>query len=198
MDERAQYRDQGYAFVEQLLAPEIAGAMLDRVWTDLRDGQLPIRFEPPGKVLSKTAMQLHGARHPPLTSFLWGLTPAISQLTGRELLPTYCFFRLYQKGDQLRFHADRAACEHSLSLTLGYSDGRPWPLEIERDGELVSFPMQPGDALLYRGADRRHGRTAPNPNQWSAHLFCHWVDADGPHRALAFEDLDLAEASSDP
>ena len=54
--------------------------------------------------------------------------------------------------------------------------------------------MQPGDAVLYRGIDRRHGRTSPNPNQWSAHLFCHWVAADGPYRHLAFEDVKAADS----
>jgi hypothetical protein len=27
----------------------------------------------------------------------------------------------------------------------------------------------------------------PNPNSWSAHLFLHWVDRDGPHAAHAFD-----------
>ena len=44
----------------------------------------------------------------------------------------------------------------------------------------------------------RHGRTAPNPNAWSAHLFLHWVDRDGPYRDHAFDgqitpaDVDFA------
>jgi hypothetical protein len=29
---------------------------------------------------------------------------------------------------------------------------------------------------------RRHGRTTPNPNGWSAHLFLHWVERGAPLR----------------
>jgi hypothetical protein len=47
--------------------------------------------------------------------------------------------------------------------------------------------MQPGDAVLYRGTQLRHGRIEPNPNGWSAHLFMHWVDRTGPHAAHAFD-----------
>jgi hypothetical protein len=27
----------------------------------------------------------------------------------------------------------------------------------------------------------------PNPNGWSAHLFLHWVDREGPYREHAFD-----------
>nr|WP_218821370.1 hypothetical protein [Sphingomonas laterariae] len=47
--------------------------------------------------------------------------------------------------------------------------------------------MQPGDGVLYRGIDLRHGRTQPNPNQWSAHLFLFWVERDGPFAQHAFD-----------
>ena len=51
----------------------------------------------------------------------------------------------------------------------------------------VSLAMNVGDAVLYQGVHHRHGRTMPNPNAWSAHLFLHWVDRDGPYRAHAFD-----------
>jgi alkylated DNA repair dioxygenase AlkB len=200
------YSAAGYALVERLLCAEMAKALLDRIWSDVRDEKLQLRHAPANPLLTKPAMELHGARHPPLTSFQWGLTPLLSQLTGKALLPTYCFFRLYQRGDRLRVHADRQACEHSLSLTLGYSDGRVWPFEVGEqparpgsaedfaDEPFSSLDMGPGDAVIYRGIDRRHGRISPNPNQWSAHLFCHWVTADGPHRHLAFEDVAADDA----
>ncbi len=48
--------------------------------------------------------------------------------------------------------------------------------------------MQPGDAVLYRGIDLRHGRTQPNPNQWSAHLFLFWVERSGEFAQHAFDE----------
>ena len=53
--------------------------------------------------------------------------------------------------------------------------------------------MQVGDAVAYQGVDFRHGRTAPNPNRWSAHLFLHWVDPDGPHKDQAFDGKGIQE-----
>ena len=99
-------------------------------------------------------------------------------------------------------HSDRYACEHSLSLTLDYSDGVPWDLEIGKvrrpqptsaveesfgTEPFASIPMQVGDAVLYQGVHHRHARTRPNPNGWSAHLFLHWVDRNGPYREHAFD-----------
>jgi hypothetical protein len=49
--------------------------------------------------------------------------------------------------------------------------------------------MEVGDAVLYQGVHHRHGRMTPNPNGWSAHLFMHWVDQDGPYRDQAFDGL---------
>jgi hypothetical protein len=47
--------------------------------------------------------------------------------------------------------------------------------------------MEIGDAVAYRGVEHRHGRTTPNPNAWSAHLFLHWVVPDGPHADRVFD-----------
>jgi hypothetical protein len=199
------YDADGYAYLERLVPREIADALLSQFWRDLIGGKLPTNFNQ-SSVLSKPAMELHGANFPAITTFLWGLTPAVSELTKCELLPSYAFFRLYQKGDQLRVHTDRGACEHSLSLTLGYSDGEVWSFDVghgeaqPKAGQSDDFGKEPfsriemlaGDGILYRGTRRRHGRLTANPNKWSAHLFLHWVDREGRYREHAFEGLGAA------
>lgn len=194
------YEKGGYAHLERLIPAEVTKALLDQFWRDLFDEKLPVRFKQ-NPLLTKPAMELHGSKAPAITTFLWGLTPTVSELTKCDLLPTYAFFRLYQNGDQLRVHHDRPACEHSLSLTLGYSDGEVWSFDIGHNeaprkvghaedfgGETYStIRMLEGDAVLYRGIRRRHGRLTANPNKWSAHLFLHWVDRQGPYRKHAFE-----------
>ena len=95
-----------------------------------------------------------------------------------------------------------------MSLTLAYSDGRAWPLELGREGAagpediiasgfgsepMSSLAMEVGDAVAYQGVDHRHGRTMPNPNRWSAHLFLHWIDPDGPHADRAFDGRGIPE-----
>lgn len=202
------YEEDGYALIKGLIEPRIAQAFLHRLAKDLGKVVLPLRGKQahPG-VLHRPALQVFGGDYAPMQFFLWGLTPTMSGLVGRELLPTYDFFRVYRAGDVCRVHSDREACEHSLSLTLDYSDGKPWDLEI---GSLVlpgrekrlsedfegqgyaSVATAPGDAVLYRGIHRRHGRTAPNPNRWSAHLFLHWVEAEGEYRDQAFQGADPA------
>ena len=51
--------------------------------------------------------------------------------------------------------------------------------------------MAVGDAVLYQGVHHHHGRTTPNPNRWSAHLFLHWVERDGPYADHAFDQQAL-------
>jgi hypothetical protein len=196
------YHGNGYAHLEGLVAPEVAQAFLQGLKQDL--GPAPIPLSTVGEhvnLLNRPAFEAYGHFWKPMLFFLWGLTPTVSRIVGRDLLPTYDYFRIYRAGDVCKVHADRLSCEHSLSLTLGYSDEEIWPLEIGRtrqdpnarvdesfgEEEFGSVPMAVGDAVLYQGVHHRHGRTIPNPNRWSAHLFLHWVDRDGPFADHAFD-----------
>ena len=152
---------------------------------------------------------MYGHVYPPMLYFLWALTPRVAQVAGCDLLPTYCYFRIYQQGDTCRVHGDRPACEHSLSLTVTLSDDKPWALSVETDrmaepnarvdddfggSRFGSAAMLEGDAVMYQGVHHRHGRLDPNPNAWSAHLFLHWVDAAGPYAEQAFDRPTLRQA----
>lgn len=196
------YHASGYAHVEQLIAPEVAQAFVARLKDDLGDGALPVStIDKFPNLLTRPAFEIYGHFYPPMLFFLWGLTPIMNQIVGRELLPTYDYLRIYREGDICRVHHDRPSCEHSLSLTLDYSDGAVWPLEIGSEESepsarveedfgaeaYASISMHVGDAVLYQGVHHRHGRTMPNPNGWSVHLFLHWVDRDGPYTDHAFD-----------
>lgn len=196
------YAKGGYALVEGLIAPEIAAAFVAMLKKDIGAKALPvsgIRDYP--NLLARPAFEIYGHFYPPMLTFLWGLTPIVSQVIGKDLLPTYDYLRIYRDGDVCRVHHDRLSCEHSLSLTLDYSDGVPWDLDLEQretkpsskveddfGGEpFTSLEMKVGDAVLYQGVHHRHGRLTPNPNGWSIHLFLHWVDRNGPYREHAFD-----------
>jgi hypothetical protein len=196
------YHDDGYAHLEGLVPPEVAQAFLQRLKVDMGPDPVPLsRAAGHANLLKRPAFEVYGHHYPPMLHFLWGLTPIMEHVVGRSLLPTYDYLRIYRSGDVCHVHSDRYSCEHSLSLTLGYSDGKPWELEVERarsepsskveadfgSAPYSSVPMKVGDAVLYQGVHHRHGRTAPNPNRWSAHLFLHWVDRDGPYRDHAFD-----------
>ncbi|WP_413060318.1 hypothetical protein ACLN6N_08335 [Sphingomonas carotinifaciens] len=197
------YQRDGYALVRGLIPRTVCNALLNQMKGEIEGagGRLEsIARESP--LLARAAVELYGYHYPPLLGFLWALTPTIETLVGAALLPTYDYFRIYRDGDVCRVHSDRPSCEHSLSLTLDYSDGEAWPLEVGTEAlvdprpevtadfagqPFASLAMEPGDAVLYRGVHRRHGRITPNPNAWSAHLFCHWVGRDGPFKAHAFD-----------
>ena len=203
------YQADGYALIEGLIPREVASALLASLSAGLGGPNNNFAaFQSQEMLTRHPTIEIPGHQFFPLLTFLWGLTPMISELTGRDLLPSYDYFRVYQKGDICRLHTDRPSCEHSLSMTLGYSDGQPWPLDIARPpsdapvkkldedfGEepYNSIAMKPGDAVLYRGVERRHGRVTPNPNRSSSHLFLHWVERDGKHQAHAFDAVRVAE-----
>lgn len=207
MNVAERYRRGGAALVEGLLSPEVAQAMARQIAMGIAQGGR--RWLVPPSIGAKPCYEVSCMQWPALLTFLWGMTPRIEQIAGVRLLPTYSYFRTYQHGDVCRIHADRPACEHSLSLTLAYADGIVWPLEVadtpvapaQRQTERgdddfgaephTALPMQPGDGVIYRGYDYRHGRTSGNPNRWSAHLFMHWVDRDGPYRGQAFDGKPL-------
>jgi hypothetical protein len=196
------YAKDGYALVEALIAPESAAAFVAMLKKDIGPNAIPvsgIREFP--NLLARPAFEIYGHFYPPMLTFLWGLTPIVSEIVGKDLLPTYDYLRIYRDGDVCRVHHDRLSCEHSLSLTLDYSDGVPWNLEVEQretdpsskveesfgSEPFSSLAMQVGDAVLYQGVRHRHARVTPNPNGWSIHLFLHWVDPDGPFREHAFD-----------
>lgn len=196
------YHDNGYAHLQELISVEVAQAFLRGLKEDvgLDTIQLSQVTDHP-KLLKRPAFEVYGHHYKPMLYFLCGLTPIVSEVVGRDLLPTYDYFRIYREGDVCRVHSDRHACEHSLSLTLDYSDGETWDLQVEQrrsqpsslveesfaDEPCASISMEVGDAVLYQGVNHRHGRVTPNPNGWSAHLFLHWVDRDGPYRNEAFD-----------
>lgn len=208
--EREEYRSEGYVLLRGLFPAEILRRLHSQIREALGASQSQA-FVKDSVLLTKPAIEVYSQEYPRLSAFLWGLTPCVAEIAGVELMPSYAYFRLYQQRDVCKVHFDRPACEHSLSLVLELSDAIPWPLAIghehrarptttvESDFGSESYsalPMSAGDAVMYRGVNHRHGRIDPNPNQWSAHLFMHWVDAAGPYADHAFDQVKLMGAQA--
>lgn len=201
---RESYRTKGYALIQQLFQPIMLQIFHGKMHQDLKLNQSQA-FVSNTPLLTKPSLEVYSRQYVPMSTFHWGLTPIVAEVAGCELLPTYAYFRIYQQGDVCLVHSDREACEHSVSLTLESAEQKPWALSIEtrrlqerepvtpdfNGQEFTSLPMQAGDAVIYRGVDHRHGRVEPNPNRWSAHLFMHWVDANGPYADHAFDRVML-------
>ena len=201
------YRTRGYAQLEGLVPAIVLKRFHDRMRRVL-DFQKAPQFHTQTWLATKPTIEVYSMQYPPMAAFHWGLTPVAAQIAGCEVLPTYAYFRVYQEGDICVVHSDRGACEHSMSLMVELADDAPWALcigseEVDKspepqnnfgEEEYTALPMVSGDAVMYRGVTRRHGRVEPNPNRWSAHLFLHWVDSNGPYAGEAFDRPALERA----
>jgi hypothetical protein len=107
------------------------------------------------------------------------LQARIERISGLSLYPTYSYLRVYKHGNVLAKHRDRASCEISISLALGYKADACWPLWIEGPGGVSTVQMEPGDGLLYRGTECFHWREAFSGDH-AALIFLHYVDQNGP------------------
>jgi len=123
------------------------------------------------------------------------LKSKFESVTGKTLLPTYSYARLYKKGERLAPHIDREACEISATITLGF-EGEPWAIYMsDAEGENTNkVDMDVGDAVLYQGMVKHHWREEFK-GEWQAQVFLHYVDANGPHKDWVYDkrpNLNLA------
>ena len=115
----------------------------------------------------------------------------MQEFTGLTLVPNYTYWRLYQKGNELKRHTDRGSCEISATLCLGYdvsnvdSNSYPdfdWPMFVaDKTGKEIPVHMKPGDLIVYRGIEIEHWRErfiGLNHSQ----VFIHYNDVNGPIR----------------
>lgn len=109
----------------------------------------------------------------------------IEFLTGKELLPTYSFARLYKNDNVLEKHSDRPECEISVTIQLGRSHHYAWPIYMNNS----RIDMGEGDAVVYKGCDIEHWRNRCDgpPGYYSGQVFLHFVDARGPYANKAFD-----------
>ncbi len=121
-------------------------------------------------------------------------TEKICELTGKDLVPTYSYHRLYTYGTELKRHKDRPSCEISTTLCVGYDNSNvdaskypdwDWPMFVgPKDGEKgtegMPIHMKPGDMLIYRGDDVEHWREPLWGNN-HAQVFLHYNEKEGQY-----------------
>jgi len=140
-----------------------------------------------------------------METLLMFMIPIMKAKTGMDLVPTYSYTRLYEKGNILHRHKDRSSCEVSTTLHLG---GDEWPIFLDPSGAdnivsgseptanwynepippIVVKPGAPkgiridlkvGDMLIYSGCDLEHWREAFQGKVCSQ-VFLHYNHANGP------------------
>lgn len=117
----------------------------------------------------------------PVCNVLLGrMTEKVSELSGKRLLPSYAYCRVYFKEADLKRHKDRPSCEYSITLNL--SQSQPWTIYMGGKGII----QRPGDAVLYKGCEIEHYRKEFKGDEY-VQVFLHYVDADGPYKEHAYD-----------
>ena len=116
--------------------------------------------------------------------------PVFEKITGKRLLSTYSFSRVYMSGDALPAHVDRPACEYSATVSVAYKNINDWPISMQsRGGGVASYSLQPGDAVLYKGCEVRHWRERLDiPDAVTVQFMLHYVDADGVNNKYKYDN----------
>ena len=129
-----------------------------------------------------------------METLLMYMIPVMKQRTGLELIPTYTYTRLYEKGNALHRHKDRPSCEVSTTLRLG---GDPWPIFLDPSGQDfviderkniikpgapkgVRVDLKIGAMLIYSGCELEHWRE-PFQGTVCSQVFLHYNHANGPY-----------------
>lgn len=111
----------------------------------------------------------------------------VEAATGLQLDPTYSFTRVYQKGDELKPHVDRPACEISVTSHIA-TVGKPWPIYMKAPGkEPTVHYLEPGDACIYRGCEVTHWREKAVDTDFNVQVMLHYVDKNGSNADHKFD-----------
>jgi len=126
-----------------------------------------------------------------METLLMKVMPIVQQHTGLDLVPTYSYARIYEKGSVLKKHKDRPSCEISVTLNLG---GDSWPIFLETKNLLnldeyneIKVDLEPGDMLIYSGCELEHWREEFQGNT-CAQVFLHYNHVNGQFKTSNLYD----------
>jgi hypothetical protein len=106
---------------------------------------------------------------------------AVEEATGKTLIPTYSYARVYQPGEQLKPHVDRPACEISVTINVA-TKGSFSPIYTQyKNNAPEEHVLNPGDAVIYKGCEALHWRHPLGEDQLNVQFMLHYVDKDGPN-----------------
>lgn len=113
----------------------------------------------------------------------------VSNITGKELLPTYSYMRIYTEGNELKKHVDRPSCEISLTVNVAYM-GEPSPIFLmsQKNDKPISYVLNKGDAIVYKGCEIEHWRNPVEKNNIVVQFMLHYVDKYGEFKNYKFDN----------
>ena len=110
--------------------------------------------------------------HPQYRKIHTGIRKKLEKELGRKLYNTYYYDRYYFPGQELTKHADRDACEISVTVHISTNLKEQWPIKIKTPdiyadkekrellslGQIKEVILEPGDGMIYKGCERPHWR----------------------------------------
>lgn len=126
--------------------------------------------------------------HPQYRQIHTGIRLKLEKVLGRKLYNTYYYDRYYFPGQELFKHADRDACEISVTVHISTNltgDDADWPIWIKTPdiytdkkktqilvpGENRAVVLHAGDGMIYKGCERPHWRDPMPGGKKSKKLF---------------------------
>lgn len=151
----------GYGVVPGVLPAEVVDALRRRYF------KLLARDLAHGRGGNDARQRRHGWHNEPVAGYFHYLVAEAVRDLDAELVPTYVYSVFYLEGGQLYPHLDRPDNEVSLTVSLGSEPSSyVWPLFMKGS----TFELQPGDGVLYRGAEVEHARDPLPAGYRSLHI----------------------------
>src|SRR5579864_3206137 len=98
-----------------------------------------------------------------------------------ELLPVFCYNRIYRTGAVLRTHKDSIRAEISATINLGQK-GEPWDIWLlDYNENAQKITLSAGDGLIYYGNRLHHWRGKLVNSDFVSQIMFHYVDKNGPN-----------------
>jgi hypothetical protein len=174
------FETNGCVLVKGFIDPQGISTISRYMEFALSQGRLQNRNDDPSSNYSAYA-------DPLIETVLQNSLPYMEEITGKSLYPTYSFSRVYMKGDELKPHVDRKSCEVTVTVHVA-TKGAAWPIWMKVPGkESVSFVLEPGDAVVYKGCEVTHWREKAVDTEINVQFMLHYVDQNGPNAEFKWD-----------
>jgi len=196
----------GWVKIENFISPELSKILYTHTLYSVKrlehiENNLNIKNYDKGLWGSFDDEQVPGAYSrygdPIFDTLLFDSLSKIEYLTNKKLIPTYSYYRVYVKNNDLKKHIDRPECAISLTMNLGFniSNVDPnvypdynWPIFVsgfEKD-EILPIRLNPGDMLIYKGNLLKHWRDEFKGTNHSQ-VFLHYVEKNKENENKMFD-----------
>tara|TARA_B100000131_G_scaffold319695_1_gene366129 strand:- start:1203 stop:1805 length:603 start_codon:yes stop_codon:yes gene_type:complete len=181
MDKLTRFNEHGFFYVKEFL-PSFFAEYLKNYFSIRATNDPTIKGDPQ----APNSHSVYG--DPAFDTVLSMSTELIERVIGKKLIPQYSYARIYKKGSVLERHCDRPECEYSVTVSLGGTYDKNWPIWCKDYlGNDLPHALEPGDCLVYHGTELEHWRDEFE-GETQYQLFLHYVDADGQFKDRIFDD----------